>query len=143
MLTWNMVYRLSTIWHNLRILHRNGMRVIKKEIKIKLKTLLIVQGKEERRMLNVIKNNPTKKILKTLVHNMKLLNLLSKMTIAHHFQQAIGPFNSELTVVKRSSSVMSRVESTLCKPLMINTGLGFLQLLKIKQMERASTKSRE
>ena len=78
------------------------MRVIKKEIKIKLKTLLIVQGKEERRMLNVIKNNPTKKILKTLVHNMKLLNLLWKTTIAHLFQQATGPFNSVPTVVKRS-----------------------------------------
>jgi hypothetical protein len=133
-----MVYKSSTIWHNLRILHRNGMRVIKKEIKIKLKTLLIVQDKEERRMLNVIK-----KILKTLDHNMKLLNLLSKMTIAHHFQQAIGLFNSEHTAVKRSLSVMSLVESTLCKLLMINTGLDSLQLLKIKQMARASTKSRE
>lgn len=69
------------------------MKVIKKEIKIILKTLLIAQDKEERRMLNGIKNNPTKKILKTLVHNMKLLNLLSKMMIAHHFQQATGPFN--------------------------------------------------
>lgn len=69
------------------------MKVIKKEIKIILKTLLIAQDKEERRMLNGIKNNPTKKILKTLVHNMKLLNLLSKMTTVHHFQQATGPFN--------------------------------------------------
>ena len=119
------------------------MKVIKKEIKIILKTLLIAQDKEERRMLNGIKNNPTKKILKTLVHNMKLLNLLSKMMIAHHFQQATGPFNSELTAVKRSSSVMSPVESTPCKLLMINTGLGSLQLLKIKRMVRASTKSRE
>jgi hypothetical protein len=73
------------------------------ETKNKLRISSIVQDKQERRMLNDIKNNNIKtKILITLVHNMKLLNWLLKMMTAHLFQPATGHSNSVHTAERRS-----------------------------------------
>lgn len=144
MSTQNMVYRLLIICNLIPNHHKNGMRVMMDSIMIRQRTLLIVQGKEERSSLVDIKIQMIKiMILETqMVLQMKLLSLLLRMMIVLHFRQAIGHFNQEHILVKRSSSVMFQVMSTWQTP-MINIDQDFLQLRKINQLEKVYIKLRE
>ena len=141
MSTWNMACRLS-ITCNLIIHHQNnGTRVMMEDMVIKLRTLLIVQDKLVRKLYKL--NNKT--VLKTLVLNMKLLNLHLKMMIVLRYQQATGHFNLELTVEKRNWFVMC-LETLIFRILMINIDLDSHQLHKIiiKQFQvKVYTKLRE
>ena len=76
---------------------------------------------------------------------MKLLNLLLKMMIVLHFQQATGHFNLELTVEKRNWFAMC-LATSIFRILMINIDLDSHQLHKItiKQFQvKVYTKLRE
>ena len=114
------------------------------ETKNKLRISSIVQDKQERRMLNDIKNNNIKtKILITLVHNMKLLNWLLKMMTAHLCQPATGHSNSAHIAEKRSWFEMFRVVSTLCRKQMTSIDQDFHLLVRMQLMEKGFIRLKE